>query len=222
MLLILLSTSKGGLVVFLILFALVRLFSALRSNHSLALPLLIIGLLVSGSFIVLIIENTETIVQLLGRDLTLTGRTGIWSVVLSKIAQHPWFGYGYKGFWRGMNGESIDVWYETLFMAPHSHNGFLDLLVELGIVGFSCFFLSFSKSCVRAIAWLRLNPTGAGLLPIMFLMFIFLYNLVESTIMDTAPFVLLLYTSITTSMLTQPMLIKPSDLSTTTIHTSGA
>lgn len=204
-LLILLSGSKGALVVFLILLGLMQIFSAMRSNYSLILPLSIVGILVGGSIVILLIENTATIVKFLGRDLTLTGRTGIWLVVISKIAQHPWLGYGYRGFWRGMEGDSADVWYETFFNAPHAHNGFLDVLLQLGIVGFSCFFLSFSKSCVRAIAWLRLNPTATGLLPIMYLMFIFLFNLTESSVMDTAIFIWLLYTSITTSMLTQPI-----------------
>ncbi len=220
-LLILLSGSKGALVVFLVLLALIPLFSALRSSNSLVLPLLIIGILVGGSIATLLIGNTETIVKFLGRDLTLTGRTGIWSVVISKIAQHPWLGYGYKSFWRGMDGDSADVWYETLFMAPNSHNGFLDLLVDLGIIGCSCFILSFIKNCDRAIVWLRLDPTAAGLLPIMYLMFMFLYNLTESTILDPAIFVLLLYPAITTSVLTQPIAIKTSASPESTIHPSG-
>ena len=210
-LLILLSTSKGALVIFFVLAMLVQLFRAFRSKNSLVLPLIIVGVLVGGSAVLLLIENSETIVRILGRDLTLTGRTGIWSVVVSKIAQKPWLGYGYRGFWRGMEGESIDVWYETFFLAPNAHNGYLDLLVELGIIGFSCFALSFSKSCMRAIAWLRLNSGGAGLLPIMYLMFLILYNLAESTILEPALFVWLLYISITTTMLVQPIPIESAE-----------
>ena len=220
-LLVLLCGSKGSLIVFLVLVSLFPLFWALRSNNWLVLPLLIVGILVGGSIIIFLIENQAVIVEFLGRDLTLTGRTGIWSVVISKISNHPWLGYGYRSFWRGREGESIDVWYETFFLAPNSHNGFLDLLVELGIIGLSCFILSYIKSFIRAITWLRLNSTAVGLFPVIYLVYILFYNLVESTILEPAPFVLLLYTSITTSMLTQPILIASSNLSTTT-HTSGA
>ena len=219
-LLILLSTSKGALVTFLALLALVPLFRSLRWNHSLLLPFLIVGVLIGGSIVLLVIGNTETLVKFLGRDLTLTGRTGIWSVVISKIAQHPWLGYGYRGFWLGMDGDSADVWYETLFMAPNSHNGFLDVAVELGLIGLSCFLLTFVKNCMRAISWVRLNPTAEGLLPIMFLMFLFLYNLVESTVMDPSIFVLLLYTSITTAMLVQPIPVQNSAQSVN-VHALG-
>ncbi len=204
-LLILLSTSKGALVVFVTLLTLVQLFRSLRWNNSLLMPFLILGVLLTSTVILLFIGNTETIVKLLGRDITLTGRTGIWSVVTGKIAQNPWLGYGYRSFWLGMEGDSADVWYETFFMAPNSHNGFLDVAVELGLVGLSCFLLTFTKSCLRAIHWVRLNPTAEGLFPIMFLMFVLLNNLIESTILDSAVFVLILYTSITTAMLVQPI-----------------
>jgi len=80
-------------------------------------PLYITVLLVGGSVAIWLVGNTA-IANALGRDVTLTGRTSIWAVVLDKISKHPWLGYGYKGFWLGMEGESADVWHETYFMAP--------------------------------------------------------------------------------------------------------
>lgn len=209
--LILLSTSKGALLIFLMLFVLLHLFKFLQNNHTIALPVSIILFLLVGSTAIIFVENAESFARLLGRDITLTGRTGIWSVVISKIALHPWLGYGYKGFWRGMEGDSADVYYETLFMAPHAHNGFLDITVELGIIGFLLFLLTYVRSCLRGISWLRLCPTSEGLLPIMYLMFIFLYNLTENTLTDPNYFVWALYTAITTSMLVQPVLISEHD-----------
>ncbi|MDZ8054931.1 MAG: O-antigen ligase family protein [Aulosira sp. ZfuVER01] len=204
----LLSASKGALVILLVMFALVPLFQALQLNNTWVLPLLVSLLLIGSSIAILLISNSETIVKFLGRDLTLTGRTGIWSVVISKIALHPWLGYGYKGFWLGMEGDSADVWYETFFMAPNAHNGWLDITVQLGLVGLFFFLLSYIKNCLRAIAWLRLNHTVEGLLPVLYLTFIFLYNLAETTLLDPAQFIWVMYTSITTTVLTQPIVVK--------------
>lgn len=209
--LILLSTSKGALLIFVMLFVLLRLFKFLQNNHTIALPVSIIIFLLVGSTAIIFVENAESFARLLGRDITLTGRTGIWSVVISKIALHPWLGYGYKGFWRGMEGDSADVYYETLFMAPHAHNGFLDITVELGIIGLLLFLAMYLKNCVRGISWLRLCSTSEGLLPIMYLMFLFLYNLTENTLTDPNYFVWALYTAITTSMLVQPVLLSEYD-----------
>lgn len=206
--LLVLSTSKTALVVLLLLISLLPLYNALRWNYSFVIPFFTILLLVAGIITILVIGNTETILSALGRDVTLTGRTGIWAVVINKITTHPWLGYGYLGFWRGLEGDSADIWYETFFLAASAHNGFLDLALDLGLVGLLFFTLSFLKSCWRAIAWLRLNRSIDGLLPITYLTFLFLYNLSESTLITPPNNVYWpLYTAITTSILIQPIQI---------------
>lgn len=209
-LLILLSTSKSSLLIFLILLALIPLFRALRWNNTLLLPIFIILIVAVGSFAIVLVSNLETTVKFLGRDITLTGRTVIWEVVIQKIMQHPWVGYGYRGFWLGMNGDSADVFYATQgFLSPNAHNGFLDMTLELGFVGLFFFLLTYSKNYLRAVRWLRLKPTSEGLLPIVYLTFILLFNLTEST-MNLPPIIWLLYSSITTTVLTEYILVKDS------------
>ncbi|MBD2248422.1 O-antigen ligase family protein, partial [Nostoc sp. FACHB-888] len=206
-LLVILSTSKSALLIALILLALVPMFRALRSNHNIILPLFILIILSVGSIAIFLVSNAETIVRFLGRDLTLTGRTGIWAIVISKIALYPWLGYGYKGFWHDMEGDSADIWYETFFMAPHSHNGFLDITVELGLVGFFFFLSTYIKNCLRAITWLRLNSESIGLYPIIYLTFLFLYNITENSLTDPNYFIWVMYSMITTTVLTQPITV---------------
>lgn len=204
--LLLLSTSKTGLVVFLLLMLLLPLVRALRWNHTLALPFFITLFLVGGGVAILLVGNAETILDALGRDITLTGRTSIWSIVIDKIMKRPWLGYGYMGFWRGMEGESADVWYETFFLAPHAHNTYLDLALQFGLVGLLVFLLSFLVNYLRAIAWVRLNKTTEGLWPIMFLSLTLLYSTTETLFVGpNYPWVL--YTALTTSVLVQPIKI---------------
>lgn len=209
--LLLLSTSKTALAIFLILLLLIPLFRALRWNYSLTVPLYITVLLVGGGVAIWLVGNTEAVANALGRDVTLTGRTAIWAVVLDKISNHPWLGYGYKGFWLGMEGESADIWYETYFMAPHAHNGFLDLALELGLVGLLFFMLSFLKSYLRSVAWLRLNKTTEGLWPIIYLTFLLFYNITESSLLAPENFFWVLYTAVTTSILVQRIQIVESE-----------
>lgn len=209
--LILLSTSKTALVIFALLLLLFPLFRALRWNHSLALPFFIVILIIAGSIAIFLVGDAETIIKFLGRDITLTGRTTIWEFVISKIAKHPWLGYGYKGFWLGFEGDSGDIWYETNgFLAPNAHNGFLDWTVELGFIGLFFLLLTVGKNYMRAIIWLRLNPTAQGMFPIMYLTFILLYNVTESSLSDP-PFILALYSAMTTTVLTQPIPLLKSD-----------
>ncbi|HET6216259.1 MAG TPA: O-antigen ligase family protein, partial [Acidobacteriaceae bacterium] len=64
---------------------------------------------------------------LLGKDVTLTGRTGIWSAVLDSISKRPLLGYGYQAFWLGLEGESYRVILAVSWVLAQAQNGFLDV-----------------------------------------------------------------------------------------------
>jgi O-antigen ligase len=77
----------------------------------------------------------ESAANLMGRDATLTGRTDIWNAVLEVGPRDPVFGRGYGSFWYGEVAR--EVWkkpriYTTI---QQSHNGYLDIYLELGMVG---------------------------------------------------------------------------------------
>lgn len=77
----------------------------------------------------------DFLLGLLGKDPTLTGRLPLWETVLQSIQEKPFLGYGYGAFWRGWAGPSAQVWLVHLWEPPHAHNGYLDLWLELGLVG---------------------------------------------------------------------------------------
>lgn len=181
--LIVLSTSKTALVILLASIVLLPFYKALRWSSSLAISFAISTLLVGGSVAVLLVSNAEAILGAFGRDLTLTGRTDLWAAVIDKIGERPWLGYGYGGFWRSWEGESAQVLSIIRWAAPHSHNGFLDLWLDLGLLGLLAFALSFLAVCWRSIVYLRLTKTSEGLLPLAYLTFLLLANLTESSLL---------------------------------------
>lgn len=67
-----------------------------------------------------------------GRDPTLTDRTAIWKIVLS-MHTNPLVGTGYESFWLGPRLQK--VW--QLFGATinESHNGYLEVYLNLGVIG---------------------------------------------------------------------------------------
>jgi len=197
--LILLSTSKTSLVILLTIVALLPVYRALRWNYSLALPFLITVLFMAGVVAIVFMNNEETLLELLGRDATLTGRTGLWAAVLDKIWERPWLGYGYHAFWRGWDGESADVWRVEPWGPPHAHDGFLDVWLDLGLLGLSVFVLSFIYCYLRAVTWARLTKNAEGLWPLGYLTFMILSNLTESSFLREDIF-WILYLAITLSM----------------------
>jgi O-antigen ligase len=80
-------------------------------------------------------DNSALILELLGKDPTLTGRTDIWESLMRRVAERPWTGFGYSAFW---GKESVPAHYvrlETGWLVPSAHNGWIDLLVQVGWPG---------------------------------------------------------------------------------------
>jgi exopolysaccharide production protein ExoQ len=135
-------------------------------------------LLVGGAGVGLV-ANLETVAQLTGRDLTLTGRVPLWEIVWGYIQDRPLLGYGYGGFWLketyGLAVSALAGW-----TAPHSHNGYLDLWLDLGLVGFGLGLLLLWGTL--GYWWRAYMRTGAPE-PLFWLVvwaFFFMYNFAES------------------------------------------
>ncbi|MEC4893383.1 MAG: O-antigen ligase [Oscillatoria sp. PMC 1051.18] len=199
--LILLTTSKTALALSMILLLMFPLYQAFRWRFTLATPFVLSVVLVVASTVTWVLSNAERIVSSAGRDLTLSGRTIIWSALIDKIQERPWLGYGYMGFWHGIYGQSAYVGkvYGTTYIPPHSHNGFLELALAFGFVGVLFFVLSFISIARRGILSARLTKAKEGLWPLMYLSFLILYNQTESTLVEHNSIFWVLYVSLALS-----------------------
>lgn len=77
-----------------------------------------------------------------GKDAGFTGRDLIWGAVLEEVKKHPWIGTGYNAFWvsQDLSSPSADV-IRTINFAPlQAHNGYLEILNELGVIGLFLLF----------------------------------------------------------------------------------
>ncbi len=70
------------------------------------------------------------IAGLLGRDVTLTGRTDIWEAVLD-ADKSPLLGEGFASFWLTQKGWELSVDLKI----PHAHNGYLETYLNSGWIG---------------------------------------------------------------------------------------
>lgn len=79
-----------------------------------------------------------------GKDATLTGRTYLWATGLEAAAQTPVLGVGYQAYWVQGFPEAERLWQEFYINARsgfHFHNSYIEVLVELGAVGFATLVL---------------------------------------------------------------------------------
>jgi O-antigen ligase len=164
---------------------------------------MLLGNTLIGSFIVTaLVSNAETIFNSLGKEVTISGRTLVWPLVLEKIWKRPWLGYGYETFWEdGWEGNPADIWENLIagFEPPHAHNGFLEIWLEIGLLGLTVFVICYLITCLRSFIWLHKNRTIEGIAPTILLIYILLLNLTESSLMRS-DIIWLIFVSIILSM----------------------
>ena len=164
------TESGGGKIQFLIgtiAVLSVRFLKKLPFQWSLFFIVLFLILSING--FIIITNNLEAIiVDGLGKDITLTGRTPLWTYLFAeKIPKRPWLGYGFHGFWqpwRGADNPAANHISGELRMPsgsgywtpPHSHNGFVEIIIDLGLIGFTAFSLSF---CTALVCLLYTSPS---------------------------------------------------------------
>jgi exopolysaccharide production protein ExoQ len=159
---------------------------------------------------VMLFVDTGDFFAAVGRDATLSGRIDIWSALFPKIMDHPWLGYGYSSFWLGLESQpSSDLWSILHWHVPHSHNGFLDLVVELGVVGLGIFLAGFVMSIRRGLLWARIERSAIGLWPLVFLSFTFLFNLTEGSILRQDNLLWVLYVATSVFVVVETDLLLP-------------
>jgi O-antigen ligase len=117
--------------------------------------------------------NLDALLAALGKDPTLTGRVPLWRFVVDQIGERPWLGYGYQGFWLGPDSPSSDVMNVTNGWYPyHSHNGVLELTLELGIVGVGIFLWAYLRVVTRVLRIGRDASWIEGTWPSAYLLFL--------------------------------------------------
>jgi exopolysaccharide production protein ExoQ len=145
-------------------------------------------LLTFSAAVLIIVARPDFLIDLLGKDMTLTGRTGIWSAVLDSIVKRPLLGYGYQAFWLGLDGESYRVILVVSWMLAQAQNGFLDITLENGVAGLAIVLLVFGFAFRDGIVCLLRSRDQEQLRAVEWYLIIviltLIYNLDESFLFD--------------------------------------
>jgi len=104
--------------------------------------LTVCALIGAAAFALFLMMNGETLLAEIldssGKDPTLTGRTDLWSIGLSFIAERPLQGLGYRAFWVTGFAPAEQLW--AMFKVPSGagfnfHNTYISNAVEIGLLG---------------------------------------------------------------------------------------
>lgn len=184
--LLLFSRSTSSLINTVFVLTAFLILQTVRWNYRLMVLALTILTLLSSTLTAWLVINAGSIFGSLGKDLTLSGRTVLWSAAWEMIQRKPWFGYGYDGFWHGMDGESAYIWLATGWKMNHPHNGFIGALLDLGFIGLLLFLISFTQNLYRSLLLLRMSYTATAFYPILSLLFLIASNFTETSLPFTS------------------------------------
>ena len=171
-----------------------RKVSRLRIQERVVAYGVLASLGVFGSF--LMTTYSTSLLDLVGKDSTLSGRAQLWSLVMDAIWKKPFLGYGYEAFWQGFRGESRGILESTGWLVPMAHNGYLDLWLSLGLAGLVVYVLVFLKAIRMALRYLRYDRRTIGAWPIAYLLFFSLHNTAESTLLTRTTFEFLTFVAV--------------------------
>jgi O-antigen ligase len=133
---LLFSAGKSSLGLSIIVLVLTSLMTVVRSFPlrvaMLLSPLLLLNLLSIGT---VVSSGLAEVARLLPLDSSFTGRTDIWTFALQAARSRLWTGYGFSAFWGGDAVRNLPEGMEWAATAAHSHNGYLDATLTMGLPG---------------------------------------------------------------------------------------
>jgi exopolysaccharide production protein ExoQ len=159
------------------------------------------------SFSALFLDTGTGLVNDLGRDATLSGRTALWNQLLG-MAGNSLFGTGFESFWLGQRLEKL--WSMYWWHPNEAHNGYLEVFLNLGWTGVALIGLVMVTGYRNVIAAFRREP-GAGSLRLTYFLVAVTYNFTEAGFRMMDPIWIIFLTAIT---VTPEATIIAEDLST--------
>ena len=143
------------------------IYKIVKQHYKLKVVILSLIAILAGSAVILIIGNLDTIlVDIIGKDTTFNGRIPIWNLIIEKVRERPWLGYGYNGFWSSDAGLDVilNSWAANSRgnlslddVSFNAHSGYYETLSELGFLGISLYAISLVTVLIRVSTLLALT-----------------------------------------------------------------
>lgn len=155
------------------------------------------------------------LLHLMGKSTELTGRIDIWNAVIHLAQQRPSFGWGWVSYWTPWAEPFKSLIVKGGVQVMHAHNAWLDMWLQLGILGLVVFGALVLATLVRS--WLMATDRAAnlkegaapgsrghyfwiGMLPLLVLSAQLVQSLAESRILVEGGWILLVLFAVKTKL----------------------
>ena len=129
-------------------------------------------------------ESYVALMQAIGKDPTITGRTFIWSIGLRIIEENFWGGVGFNSFWSPRNSDAVLIWISgsrEIGAAYSFHNLYINTWVELGFPGFLIVCAIVVKMLAMTVNYARNGCTAQQAAAVAFAIFLIVKSFFEVT-----------------------------------------
>ena len=124
--------------------------------------------------------NPDWLLAVFDKNPTLTGRTDLWLTTLDLIKQKPLLGQGYMATWVPTDPQTVTIWEEFRWPIPNAHNAYLDVALQLGLVGLGLLLTIIAVTCYRARVCCRRGILPLGWFSLVFIAGALLYGASET------------------------------------------
>ncbi len=165
--LVLMSQSKTALLGSLMAAAFLTLVYVCRRGAISALLGGYVAILLAGTVVLVLMIDKSLVLNLAGKDASLTGRTQIWAALQALVDQKPWLGYGYGVIWSDTSiwGSMRSLAHTLGFHPQQAHSTLFEIELAVGYVGASLWIVMLVLTTARAILLAFRGPGAYLALP---------------------------------------------------------
>ncbi len=182
--LLVMSKSSTSIIAFVFVIPSYCMLKWTYKNYNAYKSILNVTITFSLAFLVIYFFNniSESLFNGFGKDDSFTGRLPLWTMLFDYISASPIYGYGYSAFWIPKI-LSKNIWLDTDWDPEQGHNGFIDITLELGIMGLILFLIVLIKGYNRSFKLIKNNQDESGYWYILTLIFLTVVSFTESFIL---------------------------------------
>ncbi len=136
---------------------------------------------------------------LLGKSSDLTNRLDIWAIVVDLANQRPVAGWGWISYWAPWVEPYNDLVVIKGVTYLQAHNAWLDIYLQLGILGLVVVGLLMLTTIVRTWSYALDGPRDSALVPMALLVAVLVQGLAESRLLIEVGWAILVLVSIRTA-----------------------
>jgi exopolysaccharide production protein ExoQ len=155
------SRSSTYVIAAIVAIAIYPIYLIAKQGAKMRVILLLLTLLGIVVFAGFMLVSWESLVTSSGKGVTFNGRTPIWTLAIEQLMKRPLLGYGYSAFWGSDEGWQVYRgvgWVWALHKPEYdvrkfiAHNAFLDVALQLGLMGLVMLLGNIALVIYRTIA----------------------------------------------------------------------